>query len=76
MIRGLKPNERLAQVGFTALRAPDGSFLPSVPMFVIVDAGKVNEKTGFSEGEEETMTDFAGIMARKFKQYVDGVAAL
>ena len=32
----LKKNERLVYAGETALRAPDGSLLPSVPQYVIV----------------------------------------
>ena len=58
MARELKPNERLVQIGQTALRAPDGSFLPAQPLYIIV--------------EEQLMTDVSGIFAKKFAQYVQG----
>lgn len=38
MSRDLKPSERLVQIGQTALRAPDGSFLPAQPLYIIVEA--------------------------------------
>ena len=38
MSRDLKPTERLVQIGQTALRAPDGSFLPAQPLYIIVEA--------------------------------------
>lgn len=73
MARKLKDNEHLVCVGQTAMRAPDGSFYPSVPMYVIVGEEQVDKETGLSEGEEELNTDIAKVLALKFKQYVDGV---
>jgi len=72
----LKPNERLVCVGHTALRAPDGSFLPSVPMYIKVGEGQIDAGTGFSSGEKDILEDISGLMAAKFKQYVDGVEGL
>lgn len=76
MAETLKPNERLVCVGATAMRAPDGSFLPSAPLYVKVSESEVNSNTGLSKGEEELMTDIGGVLAQKFKQYVDGIKEL
>ena len=73
MARKLKDNESLVCIGSTALRAPDGTPYPSVPMYVIVDESQVDKKTGLSEGENELNNDIAKVFAGKFKQYVDGV---
>lgn len=73
MARELKPNERLVQIGQTALRAPDGSFLPAQPLYIIVEAAPDEPKDKpFSAAEEQTLTDVAGIFAQKFAQYVKG----
>ena len=70
MSRDLKPTERLVQIGQTALRAPDGSFLPAQPLYIIVEAEPQDKL--FSAGEEQLMTDVSGIFAKKFAQYVQG----
>lgn len=72
MARVLKPNERLVQIGQTALRAPDGSFLPAQPLYIVVEAANEPEDKPFSKSEEQTLTDVAGIFAQKFAQYVKG----
>lgn len=76
MAEFLKEGEALVQIGVTALRAPNGDFLPSVPMYIKVGAEQVNPKTGLSVGEEDLCGDIARVMAGKFKQYADGVKAL
>jgi len=76
MARLLAPNERLVLIGSTAMRAPDGTPYPSVPMYIIVDESQVNEKTGLSHGEEELIEDISGLLAKKFKQYYDAAQAL
>lgn len=57
------------QIGITALRAPDGTFLPSTPIYA-----EVPEVTreGLAPVESETIDDIAQIFAEKFKQYIDG----
>ena len=71
MSRDLKPTERLVQIGQTALRAPDGSFLPAKPLYIIVEAAPDEPKDKpFSASEEQLMTDVSGIFAKKFAQYV------
>lgn len=69
----LKPHERLVCVGATALRAPDGTFLPSVPLYIKVSDSAVNPKTGLTEGEEEMCDDIAAVLAPHFKEYMDGI---
>lgn len=76
MAEKLKPNERLVCVGSTALRAPDGAFLPSVPLYIKVDESAVDLKTGLTPGEAELQDDIAAVLAPMFKQYMDGVKAL
>ena len=65
--------EVFVQVGVTALRAPDGSFLPSVPLYIKAPEEDVNPKTGRYEGEEAAIKDIASVFADKFKQYADGI---
>ena len=74
MSRLLKPNEKLVCVGLTALRAPDGTPLQGVPMYVIVDECIVEPKTGLSYGEAGLFDDVVkNVLAPKFKEYMDGV---
>jgi hypothetical protein len=74
MARVLEVDERLVQIGQTALRAPDGTFLPAQPLYIIVssaDADQADER--FSEGEGQAMTDVSGIFAEKFARYAKGM---
>jgi len=52
------------QVGVTALRAPDGTFLPAVPLYV-------QTKDQARLGGEETINGIAKVFAQRMKQYVD-----
>jgi hypothetical protein len=54
------------QIGFTATRAPDGSFLESVPIYAKVS--KVTDE-GLASAEDKAIDDIAQIFAEKFKQY-------
>ena len=56
----------LIQVGQTALRAADGSFLPSVPLFVLVDGDQL--KNGLTDGEAQ--------QARQLAQTIAGLAQI
>ena len=51
----------LVQVGQTALRAADGSFLPAVPLYILADGSKL--KNGLTEGESQTAREFGQIVA-------------
>lgn len=73
MAQGLKPGERLVQIGQTALRAPDGSFLPSRPLYIVVEAAEADSAA--PTGAADPLTDIAGIFADKFAQYVKGARA-
>ena len=69
--------EKYVQVGITALRAPDGSFLDPVPLYIKEeDAGEINPNTGRTVVEDLNLEQFAKMMAGKFKQYKDGVDKL
>ncbi|NLI22260.1 MAG: hypothetical protein GX418_12050 [Clostridiales bacterium] len=71
MAERLKRGEALVRIGQTALRAPDGTYLPAVPLYIKVKASEV-DKTEVSEGEHGLAADMAGVFAKKYKQYVDG----
>lgn len=60
------------QIGITALRAPDGSFLPSTPIYA-----EVPEVTaeGLAPQEDKAIDSLALLLAEKFKQYKSAVAA-
>lgn len=57
-------SEQYIQVGVTALRSPDGSFLPSVPLYI-----KATPEA--KAAEEALIQDIAGVLAQKMKQYMD-----
>lgn len=67
-----KGGEIFEEIGFTALRDPDGSFLPSVPMYIRVSKECYNPKTGMSDGEEKLIKDISGVFADKMRQYIEG----
>lgn len=52
------------QIGVTALRAPDGSFLPAVPMYI--------RSTPETKAAEEALTkDITGVLAQRMKLYME-----
>ena len=57
-------SEQYIQVGVTALRGPDGSFLPAVPLYI-----KATPEA--KAAEEALIQDIAGVLAHKMKQYMD-----
>jgi len=68
----LQPHERLVCIGSSALRAPDGSPLESVPIYKIVGESSVNSETGMSDCEAEFFEKtVARRLAPKFKKYTD-----
>jgi len=64
--------EHFVQIGITALRAPDGAFLPSVPLYIKVPDCDIGKDTGLSHGERGLCTDIADIFADKFAAYING----
>lgn len=54
------------QIGVTALRGPDGTPLPSVPLYIKVDDDVEEEQM-----QEPMITDFAGLCAKKYSEYVN-----
>ena len=73
----LKENERLVCVGQTAARAPNGDFLPAVPMYRIVDVGDMEDfkAAELTTGEAGLYDDIGAVFGGKFKQYMDGLQA-
>jgi len=53
------------QVGITAVRAPSGEHLPSVPIYIEVDH---LTKTGLTELENESLANIAGFFIDKRKE--------
>ncbi len=62
----------LVQVGFMALRSPDGNFLPATPIYKELP---VNAR-GRTTREEKATDEISKILAAKFKEYIDGCNAL
>lgn len=57
--------EKYIQVGEAALRGPDGSFLPAVPLFIrSVDCD--------DDAEEKLCEGIAHLLALRMKAYIDG----
>lgn len=59
-------SEKYIQVGVTALHDPlTGGYLPSVPLYI--------EATDDAVAAEDRLLDnIGGVLAQKFKQYMDG----
>lgn len=64
-------DERFIQIGCTALRDAKGGFLPAVPVYIRVPAKDVDQQTGFSEGEKVLFEELGGVLADRFRQYVE-----
>lgn len=59
--------EEYVQVGVTALRAPDGSFLPAVPLYI--------KATPEAKAAEAALKrDITGILAQRMKPYMEQAA--
>lgn len=56
---------KFIQVGVTALRAPDGGFLPSVPLYI-------EETEAAKAGQTALLEDAAALFGDKMKQYIEG----
>lgn len=64
----------MVQVGTAALRAPDGSFLPAVPLYIKdEDANAINPHTGNKAKEDYYIQDISQDLAAMYKKYIDGV---
>lgn len=59
-------SEKYIQVGVTALHDPlTGGYLPSVPLYIEATDEAV-------AGEEKLIDNVGGVLAQKFKEYIDG----
>ena len=72
MAERLRENERLVCIGQTALRAPDGTPLKAVPMYIKVNASDVNPEDDMTDGERKLIADVGGLFAEKMKAYIQG----
>ena len=64
--------KKFTQIGVTALRGPDGSFLPAVPLYVESDRLEDLRAHGVKTAGLDDITE---IFSAKFKQYMDGKRA-
>ena len=60
--------EEFIQVGFTALRGPDGSFLPAVPLYIRATDEAI-------AGEEKFIRDIGKLFAHRMKAYRSACSA-
>jgi hypothetical protein len=60
----------LVQIGIKALRAPNGDFLPSVPIYAEIAKTDITP-SGITKTENDTIDELSRVLAKKFKQYVD-----
>jgi len=51
------------QVGVTAMREPNGEYLPSIPMYI-----EVNNATNLTHFEDEALTNISGFFTKKLKE--------
>lgn len=61
----MEEKEGYIQIGVTAVRDPEGNFLPAVPVFIPLTPEV--ESTA-----ERAVADVGQLFARKMKQYIDG----
>ncbi|HBU13111.1 MAG TPA: hypothetical protein DEB31_10470 [Clostridiales bacterium] len=64
-------NDKYIQIGITALRNEDGSFQPSVPLYIRAPADEVDLPTGFTHGEKNMLSESSGIFLDLYRQYVE-----
>ena len=67
-MEGTRKNGTFIQVGVTALRAPDGKFLPAVPIYIEADQQA-------EAAEEKLIGDIGRLFAARMRAYVDGCRA-
>jgi len=68
--------ECFVQIGVTALRDPNGAFLPAVPLYIKVDSKQIDVESGLADCEKNLHADISGIFAERFAQYVRAVRRL
>ena len=67
-MEGTRKTGAFIQVGVTALRGPDGKFLPAVPIYIEADQQA-------EEAEEKLIGDIGRLFAARMRAYVDGCRA-
>ena len=66
-----KQKEVFLKIGDSALRAPDGSILQSIPIYVRVPAEDVDENTGIYKGEEPLIEATADAVKDLVRNYIE-----
>ena len=64
---------KMVQVGTMALRSPDGTPLPAVPLYAEFPDKDINESGLTSVTEKHCDMIFEEFLYKKFKQYADGL---
>ncbi len=62
-------NDGYIQIGVTAMRGPDGSFLPAVPLYI-------KAEDSARAGEAQLTEDIGRLFAARMKAYIDGNRAV
>lgn len=62
-------NTWFCEAGIIAMRNPDGTMQPAVPLFLAVDAAEVNSD-GTTRSESELCEDIGRYLAKKFCAYM------
>ena len=68
-------NTWFCEAGLVAMRNPDGTMQPAVPLFLAVDAAEVTS-AGITRSEAELCEDIGRCLAQKFGEYVRAVRAI
>ena len=61
-------NTWFCEAGIIAMRNPDGSMQPAVPLFMAVDAADVTS-TGITQREDELCEEFGRSIAQKYGEH-------
>ena len=64
----------LVKVGTTALRGPDGDFLPAVQLYADIPEAKI-QPSGLTKTDEQACDMFLKLCADKIKHYIDNCKA-
>lgn len=68
-------NVWFCEAGLVAMRNPDGSMQPAVPLYMAVDAAEITS-AGTTRSEAELCEDLGKCLAQKFGEYMRAVRAI
>ncbi len=64
------------EAGTVATRRPDGSFDEPMTLFIAVPAEEATPQGLLYQHEREQIEDIAGVLAKKYAAYIDGIRAI